>query len=147
MTDTKHEAQGLEVVAWQDAENQLYTTGEKRQMHGWATDGYPIVELVRLSDATAVIDQLRERVAELEYAAELDRTADLYAAPRPVAQDGWIPISERLPPWGYCLAFRPAAASDNKIATTQYNPHVNRFSGQYPATHWMPLPAPPEVKP
>ena len=58
MTDIK-EAQGLEVVAWQDAENQLYTTGEKRQMHGWATDGYPIVELVRLSDATAVIDQLK----------------------------------------------------------------------------------------
>ena len=56
MTDIKP---GLEVVAWQDAENPLYTTGEKRQMHGWATDGYPIVELVRLSDATAVIDQLR----------------------------------------------------------------------------------------
>ena len=49
----------LEVVAWQDAENQLYTTGEKRQMHGWATDGYPIVELVRLSDAQAIIDGLR----------------------------------------------------------------------------------------
>jgi len=65
MTDIK-EAQGLEVVAWQDAENPLYVTGEKRQMHGWATDGYPIVELIRLSDATAVIDQLRERVAELE---------------------------------------------------------------------------------
>ena len=58
MTDIK-EARGLEVVAWQDAENPLYTTGEKRQMHGWATDGYPIVELVRLSDATAVIDQLK----------------------------------------------------------------------------------------
>ena len=67
MTDIKP---GLEVVAWQDAENPLYTTGEKRQMHGWATDGYPIVELVRLSDATAVIDQLRERVAELERLAE-----------------------------------------------------------------------------
>ena len=61
MTDIK-ESQGLEVVAWQDAENPLYTTGEKRQMHGWATDGYPIVELVRLSDATAVIDQLREQL-------------------------------------------------------------------------------------
>ena len=67
MTDIK-EAQGLEVVAWQDAENQLYTTGEKRQMHAWATDGYPIVELVRLSDATAVIDQLK---------AELDRLRDV----------------------------------------------------------------------
>ena len=65
MTDIK-EAQGLEVVAWQDAENPLYVTGEKRQMHGWATDGYPIVELIRLSDATALIDQLRERVVELE---------------------------------------------------------------------------------
>ena len=64
------EIEGLEVVAWQDAENQLYTTGEKRQMHGWATDGYPIVELVHLSDATAVIDQLRERVVELERLAE-----------------------------------------------------------------------------
>ncbi len=58
MTDIK-EAQGLKVVAWQDAENPLYTTGEKRQVHGWATDGYPIVELIRLSDATAVIDQLK----------------------------------------------------------------------------------------
>ena len=60
----------LEVVAWQDAENQLYTTGEKRQMHGWATDGYPIVELVRLSDATAVIDQQAARIAELQKDAD-----------------------------------------------------------------------------
>ena len=141
----------LEVVAWQDAENQLYTTGEKRQMHGWATDGYPIVELVRLSDATAVIDQLRERVAELEYAAELDRTADLYAAPQPAAQDRWIPVSERLPEiatdvlvYGvnhgsasYTVAglFSGSWASQETEETTRFEP-----------THWMPLPAVPEVR-
>lgn len=54
------EGEGLEVVAWQDAENPLYTTGEKRQMHGWATDGYPVVELCRLSDAQRAIAKLRE---------------------------------------------------------------------------------------
>ena len=47
----------LEVVAWQDAENPLYTTGERRQMHGWSADGYPIIELCRKSDAQAVIDR------------------------------------------------------------------------------------------
>ena len=80
MTDIK-ESQGLEVVAWQDAENQLYTTGEKRQMHGWATDGYPIVELVRLSDATAVIDRLREQVDYTEgtYATALEIVNELRA--------------------------------------------------------------------
>lgn len=65
MTDIK-EAQGLEVVAWQDAENPLYTTGEKRQMHGWATDGYPIVELVRKSDADARIAELEALLAAQE---------------------------------------------------------------------------------
>jgi len=59
---------GLEVVAWQDAENPLYTTGEKRQMHGWATDDYPIVELVRKSDADARDAMRLERIAELEAA-------------------------------------------------------------------------------
>ena len=52
MNDTKHEAQGLEVVGH----------------HNRQIDNGPItrIPLVRLSDATAVIDQLRERVAELE---------------------------------------------------------------------------------
>ena len=62
------EAEGLEVVAWQDADNPLYTTGERRQMHGWATDGYPIVELCRLSDAKRAIAELRE---ELDAAGEI----------------------------------------------------------------------------
>ena len=60
------EGGGLEVVAWQDAENPLYTTGERRQMHAWATDGYPIVELCRLSDAQRAIAELREQVDDLE---------------------------------------------------------------------------------
>ena len=66
------EGEGLEVAAWQDAENPLYTTGERRQMHAWATDGYPIVELCRLSDAQRAIaeleaerDTLRQQLAEL----------------------------------------------------------------------------------
>ncbi len=62
MTDIK-EAHGLEVVAWQDAENPLYTTGEKRQMHGWATDGYPVVELCRLSDAQRAIAEFKRDAA------------------------------------------------------------------------------------
>lgn len=56
------EGEGLEVVAWQDADNPLYTTAERRQMHGWATDGYPIVELCRLSDAQRAIAELRELI-------------------------------------------------------------------------------------
>lgn len=57
--------EGLEVVAWQDADNPLYTTAERRQMHGWATDGYPIVELCRLSDAQRAIAELREECERL----------------------------------------------------------------------------------
>ena len=53
------DTEGLEVVAWQDAENPAYVTSEKRQMHGWATDGYPIVPLCSLPKAQAVIDQLK----------------------------------------------------------------------------------------
>jgi len=59
------EGEGLEVVAWQDADNPLYTTAERRQMHGWATDGYPIVELCRLSDHQRVIAELREECERL----------------------------------------------------------------------------------
>lgn len=62
--------EGLEVVAWQDAENPLYTTGERRQMHGWATDGYPIVELCRLSDAKRAIAELREECERLREEVE-----------------------------------------------------------------------------
>ena len=69
MTDIK-EARGLEVVAWQDAENPLYVTGEKRQMHGWATDGYPIVPLCSLPKAQAIIDQLQGTIASFEEGSE-----------------------------------------------------------------------------
>jgi hypothetical protein len=69
MTDIK-EAHGLEAVAWQDAENPLYTTGEKRQMHGWATDGYPIVPLCSLPKAQAIIDQLQGTIASFEEGSE-----------------------------------------------------------------------------
>lgn len=58
-TPRQPEGEGLEVVAWQDAENPLYTTAERRQMHRWATDGYPVVELCRLSDAQRAIAELR----------------------------------------------------------------------------------------
>lgn len=54
------EGEGLEVVAWQDAENPLYTTAERRVLHDWANNGYPIVELCRLSDHLRAIAELRE---------------------------------------------------------------------------------------
>jgi len=61
MSDAKHEAHGLEVVGH----------------HNRQIDNGPItrIPLVRLSDATAVIDQLRERVAELE--ADLKLTSEM----------------------------------------------------------------------
>lgn len=62
--------EGLEVVAWQDADNPLYTTAERRQMHGWATDGYPVVELCRLSDAQRAIAELREECEHLKACQE-----------------------------------------------------------------------------
>ena len=64
------EVDGLEVVAWQDAETPTYVTGERRQMHGWANDGYPIVELCRLSDATRTIAELRERLDVMTQCAD-----------------------------------------------------------------------------
>lgn len=59
------EGDGLEVVAWQDAENQLYTTAERRVLHDWVNNGYPIVELCRLSDAQRAIAELREEISNL----------------------------------------------------------------------------------
>ena len=56
----------------------------------------------------------------------------------------WISAEDRLPPWGYCLTYRPDAPSDNQIATVQYNPHYKGFSGGFLVTHWMPLPDPTE---
>lgn len=53
---------GLEVVAWQDADNPLYTTAEKRVLHDWANNGYPIVELCRLSDAQRAIAELQAKL-------------------------------------------------------------------------------------
>lgn len=60
----------------------------------------------------------------------------------------WISVDERLPTWGYVIAYRPDAPRDNKIATIQYVPHYspnNGFCGNFKATHWMPLPEPPKV--
>ena len=68
MSDEAVEVEGLEVVAWQDAESPLYTTGEKRQMHGWANDGYPIVPLCSLPKARAIIDRLKDK---LDYANQV----------------------------------------------------------------------------
>lgn len=71
MTDIK-EVQGLEVVAWR------YTSAQRIGGKWHYQETFPkwddrkvqelgqYEELCRLSDATAVIDQLRERVAELE---------------------------------------------------------------------------------
>ena len=61
--------EAVEVVAWQDAENPLYTTAERRVMHDWAGNGYPIVELMTvaqhqriLAAATHPADQVADGV-------------------------------------------------------------------------------------
>lgn len=59
------EGDGLQVVAWQDAENPLYTTAERRVMHEWTSNDYLIVELCRLSDAQRAIAELREECERL----------------------------------------------------------------------------------
>lgn len=59
------EVEGLEVVAWQDADNPLYTTAEKRVVHDWVNNGYPIVELCSLTKAQAIINQLDTRIDSL----------------------------------------------------------------------------------
>lgn len=64
------EGEGLEVVAWQDAENPLYTIAERRVLHDWANNGYPIVELCRLSDAQRAIAELRDRLDVMTQCAD-----------------------------------------------------------------------------
>lgn len=45
----------VEVVAWQDAENPLYTTAERRVMHEWAGNQYPIVELMTVAQHNRIL--------------------------------------------------------------------------------------------
>jgi len=66
MADTKHEAQGLEAVAWMDSDQPDYITTDPELADKWVENEYSVAPLVLLSEAKAVIDQLRERVAELE---------------------------------------------------------------------------------
>ena len=47
--------EAVEVVAWQDAENPLYTTAERRVMHDWAGNGYPIVELMTVAQHQRIL--------------------------------------------------------------------------------------------
>lgn len=55
----------------------------------------------------------------------------------------WIKCSVRMPVCGYVITFRPSAPKGNEIATINYDYIQERFGGQYPVTHWMPLPSPP----
>ena len=64
------EIEGLEVVAWQDAENPAYVTSEIRIMEEWVLDGYPIVPLCSMPKAQAVIDQQAARIKELQLDAD-----------------------------------------------------------------------------
>ncbi|MDV5861337.1 hypothetical protein QM298_10500 [Pseudomonas mendocina] len=48
----------VEVVAWQDAENPLYTTAERRVMHEWAGNQYPIVELMTVAQHNRIVAAL-----------------------------------------------------------------------------------------
>jgi len=81
-----------------------------------------------------------------------DHEEDCSKAPQPVAQDGWIPISERLPDPGDCWVLVYADGAMNCMAWhdgawhdwTNAQAH-NIFPDEI--THWMPLPSAPEVKP
>ena len=75
MTDIK-EAQGLEVVAWLNTSSSEATTYTPTVMD-WDDEHEPVESLCRLSDATAVIDQLRvERDAARESMYALDELTD-----------------------------------------------------------------------
>ena len=61
----------VEVVAWQDAENPLYTTAERRVMHAWANNQYQIVELMTVAQhqrITAAMAAEVERLRKFEAA-------------------------------------------------------------------------------
>ena len=49
------EREAVEVVAWQDAENPLYTTAERRVMLEWANNQYPIVELMTVAQHQRIL--------------------------------------------------------------------------------------------
>ena len=54
-----------EVVAWQDAEEPLYTTAERHQMLRWADNGYPIAELMTIAQHHRITAQLRAECERL----------------------------------------------------------------------------------
>jgi hypothetical protein len=70
-------------------------------------------------------DALESRIAELE------------------SNQSWIRVEDELPHPPYVLAYRPTAPQFNRISTLQYDSHMKRWSGNFPVTHWMPLPEPP----
>ena len=86
------DGEAVEVVAWQDAENPLYTTGERRQMHAWATDGYPIRELMTVAQHQRIVAQ---RDAKLAGVVEALRAADEYLSDNPFNEIGSRSILHR----------------------------------------------------
>lgn len=54
----------VEVVAWQDAENPLYTTAERRVMHEWVANQYPIVELMTVAQHERIVAAMQQ---DLDY--------------------------------------------------------------------------------
>lgn len=104
---TAQQGEAVEVVAWQDAENPLYTTSERRVMQEWANNQYPIVELMTVAQHNALIAKRDARIEGMEIACERLRDmlagevqcnvnlrlelAALYAQPVP---EGWrlVPV-------------------------------------------------------
>ncbi|MDU4150340.1 MAG: DUF551 domain-containing protein [Enterobacteriaceae bacterium] len=110
--------------------------------------GYVLVPI----DATRAMIDAAERVEEDGYDAMLK--AMIAAAP--AASDGWIPVSERLPPLktGVLVATEMDGPGDWRMKwATRVPEHPDAINGwlipgaSWTPSHWHPLPDAPKVKP
>ena len=93
---------------------------------------------------------------EEEHKTTLREQIDAAMAAAPKAPDGWIPVSERMPPCetGVLVATEMDGPGDWRMKWATYVPeHPDAINGwfipgaSWTPTHWQPLPEPPKVKP